>query len=444
MCANGWHTLNTTTVSVHETQSLLMGSLPVDQPFRYDGPVGSHGREAGFLLHSTIVASPVPGTPDSHRWRLVSGYVSAHSTHHMLALPLTHASNSGARLQPQSIVSRSSTQASRFCSRRTLTCGSPFCQIGRSRQADAPLLPVVQEILQYHSLVFRNPSLIFHNSPLWCRSGHHSLNTTLVPIAVHSRLSVAPCFLPTTCCALAISTLLHSLTQIPFDCASLCSRRRPTRSRPRTRPPLWWNDACCHALVARNGSWRDFRRSGSLADQARFRLLRQQFHSTVRSSRTHFWNEWLGSVTSLSRRAPRLASSLIRRTFWSPVATPDLCHVQWHGASRSAFPPDEARSQWRAQFSSPTGTLHFLTTSVTHSLSASRLSRPCTNLADLMLPSLTTNSLLRSPTATSLRQVRTAHTHSSKSHSHGGVIFCFPSATSSCASLWFRPLGSPA
>ena len=53
-------------------------------------------------------------------------YVSAHSTHHVLALPLTHASNSGARLQPQSIVSRSSTQASRFCSQRTLTCGSPF------------------------------------------------------------------------------------------------------------------------------------------------------------------------------------------------------------------------------------------------------------------------------------------------------------------------------
>ena len=91
------------------------------------------------------------------------------------------------------------------------------------------------------------------------------------------------------------------------------------------------------------------------------------------------------------------------------------------------------------------GTLCFLTTASTHSLSASRLSRPCTNLADLMRPSLTTNSLLRSPSATSLRPVRTAsHTHSSKSHSHGGVIFCFPSSTSSCASLWFRPLGSPA
>ena len=58
------------------------------------------------------------------------------------------------------------------------------------------------------------------------------------------------------------------------------------------------------------------------------------------------------------------------------------------------------------------GTLCSLTTSSTHSLSALRLSRPYTNQADLMLPSLTTNSLLLSPSATSLRQVRTAsHTH---------------------------------
>ena len=60
---------------VQETQSPLMSSLPVSQPFRCDGPVGSHGREAGFLLHCSIVASPIPGTPDSQslRWRLVSG-----------------------------------------------------------------------------------------------------------------------------------------------------------------------------------------------------------------------------------------------------------------------------------------------------------------------------------------------------------------------------------
>ena len=65
---------------VQETQPPLMRSLPVDQPFRYDGPIGSHGREAEFLmLHTSIVASPVPGTPDSQslRWRLVSGSLCA-------------------------------------------------------------------------------------------------------------------------------------------------------------------------------------------------------------------------------------------------------------------------------------------------------------------------------------------------------------------------------
>ena len=67
----------------------------------------------------------------------------------------------------------------------------------------------------------------------------------------------------------------------------------------------------------------------------------------------------------------------------------------------------------------------------THSL----LSPPHTSQADLMLPSLTTNSLLRSPSATSLRQVRIAsHIHSSRSLSHGGVIwFRAPCLCSHCA-----------
>ena len=93
----------------------------------------------------------------------------------------------------------------------------------------------------------------------------------------------------------------------------------------------------------------------ALSLQARVRLLRQQFHSTIRCSRTHFWNEWFGSVKSLSGRAPRIACSLIRRTFQSPVVTPDVSHMQWHGASRSALPPGAVRSQWRAHLCSPTG-----------------------------------------------------------------------------------------
>ena len=49
---------------VQKTQSPPMSSPPVDQPSRYDGLVGSHGREAGFLFHSSIMASdPYPWDP---------------------------------------------------------------------------------------------------------------------------------------------------------------------------------------------------------------------------------------------------------------------------------------------------------------------------------------------------------------------------------------------
>ena len=95
-------------------------------------------------------------------------------------------------------------------------------------------------------------------------------------------------------------------------------------------------------------------------------------------------------------------------------------------------------------FLPPLGTLRFQTNFPALFLSASRLSRLCTNLADLMRPSQTTNSLLHSP-STSLHQARTAcHTLSSKSLALGGVIFCFLSSTLCYGSLWFRPHGSPA
>ena len=186
---------------------------------------------------------------------------------------------------------------------------------------------------------------------------------------------------------------------------------------------------------------RDFRRSGSPDDWARFRLLRQQFHSTVRSSKTHFWNEWLGSVTSVSRRAPRLLCSLIRRTYPVPLLSL-LTFATCNGMALPVLPSLLMRRVPNGApiFSSTNSKRScFLTTSSTHSLSALRLSRPCTNLADLMLPSLTTNSLLHSlkchesaPGADCL-----PYSDSSKSLSHGGVIFCFPSLTSFCASLWF-------
>ena len=233
-------------------------------------------------------------------------FVSAHSTAPHADIPLTLASSSGARSQPQSIASRSSTH--QFLLAGDSNILFPFFQRGRSRQADAPLLPTVQEILQSH---ISEPLLIFLPTHRWRAS-----LSTRVRIAVPLRLFVAPCSLPTTCCALCrlnihqaplspfsahsplprvhdwstvvaachhslsawhqsvlahvsgplpdfperasvLDSLFDSFTRILCGCASHHSRRRPG-SRPRTRQPLWWNDACYHALVARNGSWRDF------------------------------------------------------------------------------------------------------------------------------------------------------------------------------------------
>ena len=216
---------------VQETQSPLMSSLPVDQPFRYDCPIGSHGREAEFLLHSSIVASPIPGTPDSQslRWRLVSGSLCAcsfYAPHVGIA--------SDTRIQFWRTLAASVHRVSQLHPGIPLLLTGdsniwfPFFQLGRSRQADAPLLPFVQEILQSHSVVFRNTSQS-PNPSLGCRSGFLSEPaslSTLVPIAVHLRLSVASCFLPTICCALVILTfpgLLCSLIQriLPYPvCAT--------------------------------------------------------------------------------------------------------------------------------------------------------------------------------------------------------------------------------
>ena len=38
---------------------------PTDQQYTYDGPVGSGGREAAFLVRAVVCGSPVPRVADS-------------------------------------------------------------------------------------------------------------------------------------------------------------------------------------------------------------------------------------------------------------------------------------------------------------------------------------------------------------------------------------------
>ena len=82
---NGFHGLTThmertatDLALLQEVRAPSMPTLPNDQPFIYDGPEGTYGRDAAFILHqdrvhSTGACSPIPGIPDESdlRWRLL-------------------------------------------------------------------------------------------------------------------------------------------------------------------------------------------------------------------------------------------------------------------------------------------------------------------------------------------------------------------------------------
>ena len=228
---------------------------------------------------------------------------------HILALPLTHASSSGALAASVHRVSQLHTDVPLVLA-GDFDIWFQFFQLGRSLQVDAPLCPLCRRSCSLIPWCFGTP-LIFpltgpaldiilstrsprlRHCPLWlqllftCASLLLPLSSachldipkaSLLPNSAHSSLPrvrdwstvVASCHhslsvwhqsvlahvsgpLPDfPARASTLDSLFGSLTQILFDCASLHSRRR-LKSRPCTMQPLWWNDACCHALVARNG-----------------------------------------------------------------------------------------------------------------------------------------------------------------------------------------------
>ena len=411
-------------VCVQETQAPDMGSLPTDQPFRYDGPLGSYGREAGFLFHVSIESTSIAGIQDSQslRWRLVAGAVcvcSFYAPHVGIAVDVRVAFWRALAVSVQRV-----SQCHSRCP--LLLAGDsniwfPAFQLGRSRCADMALLPIVEEMMDSHGLVLRNPvdqpthrcgaalDVILTTSTLVCQvTVHHGSGCCPVAplccplLASDHMLCSCPLYLPQASVAAPVNpptlphvrdwsvvlasgqprlavwhqsvvtasrshsrdipgraAVLESLfgvfTRILSDCASVAALPRSSGSRvcSRRRQPRWWNDACYHALIARNGSWRDLRRSGSEDDRVRFHHMRRQFHSIIRSSRASFWDDWLSTVQSLSHRDPRLASSHIRRTFRSSAASPDLCNMQWSGSDhRSVLSARDAQAQWRTHFAS--------------------------------------------------------------------------------------------
>jgi hypothetical protein len=53
---------------VQEAHAPAEPSLPTDQPYVYDGPAGTHGRDAGFLALGSLIDaglwSTIPNVPD--------------------------------------------------------------------------------------------------------------------------------------------------------------------------------------------------------------------------------------------------------------------------------------------------------------------------------------------------------------------------------------------
>ena len=114
----------------------------------------------------------------------------------------------------------------------------PFFQLGRSRQADAPLLPIVQEILQSHSLVFRNPPDLPTHS---CGAALDIiLSSPSLPgcVTVHSGSNC--CSLAPLCCSLLSCHLDISQASLPPNSTH--------SSLPRLRDWSTVVAACHHSL----------------------------------------------------------------------------------------------------------------------------------------------------------------------------------------------------
>ena len=78
--------LETERVDVMCVQKVFAGDFPrllVNQPYWYDGPANSRGRDSGFLVRSSVSSVAIPGVVDSMsvRWRVFAGAVCVCNFH---------------------------------------------------------------------------------------------------------------------------------------------------------------------------------------------------------------------------------------------------------------------------------------------------------------------------------------------------------------------------
>ena len=279
-----------------KTQSPLMGTRPTDQPFRYDGPVANYGRESGFLVHSSIHSFPIPKIADlqSLRWRPVSNVIcvcSFYAAH--VGIAVDRVWSSGTRWQVLCIVSHTPIQGCRRFSLVTPMCGFLLSNlVGRDKLIPCYTLWFSGTLSTFQLVVRRwTSSLQRVLSHATSHCGFTCCSVACCPLLA-SNLCLCSCRINLPQCvpanpsntstmprvrdysSVVASCVFNSLTQILFDGAFFHSRQRPATSPPcfHNRQPLWWNDTCFCALVARNGSCRDFRRSSSARGALSFPL----------------------------------------------------------------------------------------------------------------------------------------------------------------------------
>ena len=137
-----------------------MATLPVGQLFRYDFPLGSYEREAGFVFHVSIASLCVSGIEDSPsvRWRLNAGAACVCSFY-----ALHVGINIDLRVSFWRSLAASVQRVSQRLSRWSLFLAGgsniwfPAFHLGRSRQANVTLIPIVKGIMDANSLDLQNP-----------------------------------------------------------------------------------------------------------------------------------------------------------------------------------------------------------------------------------------------------------------------------------------------
>ena len=230
---------------------------------------------------------------------------------------------------------------------------------------------------------------------------------------------------------------------------SILSWHVPHQHRSRHRcQPSWWSPECLALRVARNGAWRDFRRSRSPETYSRFRVARMPFHRTVRGCQRTFWVDWQERLASLSRSCPRVAS-MVRRTFSSPSRVDHASRVLWVPPSDIPVAADVSATNWRQHFSS-VGAPPPPSASMTSSLRKSRRDFTSSilnqsSLVCLLHLSLRPSCVLLWPFVLVLLWVTTdCHTLCSKRISLGGNQQSSTSSVSSSLGEWSPLRGSAA